>query len=327
MPGMIAAPISAAGLPSATPGLLWASADPNAAATPTPFQPIPPTPVYIPTEFPTPTPLPPTPAPPEERKGPASKVDRPEGQVTILLLGSDHRPWWGRLFRTDTIILATLNPSLGTVSLVSFPRDLYVHIPGWGQDRINTAWGHGGFESLAKTLEYNFGVYPDHYVLINFSSFKRVVDSLGGLEVEVNTPLADYYRGRYVTVDQGVHTMDADKVLWYVRSRKTSNDFARNRRQQEVLQAMVSKFLSLDAVKRAPELYNIYKDSVTTDMGLADMLPLLPLATQLSDSSRIRQHYIGPKQFYYWITPGGAMVLLPRQDAILKIIRQALGGE
>lgn len=296
----------------------------DATATATPFQPIPPTAVFYPTETPTPTPIPTaTPVPQvESRVG----VEVPADQINYLLLGSDARPG-SRNFRTDTIILASINPTLGTVSLVSFPRDLYVNIPGWGQDRINTAWAHGGFKKLAETINANFGVRPTNYVLINFSNFKRLIDGLGGLEIEVGAPVSDYYRGRYITIKPGVKQMDADLVLWYVRTRKTTNDFARNRRQQEVLRALVKKFLSLDAIARAPELYAIYSSSVTTDLGLGDMLPLIPLAAQLTDTSRIHHYYIGPKQVYDWITPGGAMVLLPRQDAIMKVMRQALKGQ
>jgi len=294
--------------------------------TPTPFQPLPPTPVYLPTSTPAPTatPLPtatPTAIPQENTPG---SWKTPAGQINILLLGSDARPWDVK-FRTDTIILATINPQTGTVNLTSFPRDLFINIPGWGQNRINTAYQYGGFKLLSKTLAANFDIQVDHYVLINFSSFKRLVDSLGGLEVEVGQPLTDYRPGYgYVNISEGRVKMDADMVLWYVRSRKTTNDFARNRRQQEIIQALLEKFLSMDAVTRAPEFYEIYKDSVTTNLSFSDMLPLLPIAANLTDPSKLNQYYIGPKQVYDWITPAGAMVLMPRPDEIRRILRKSL---
>jgi LCP family protein required for cell wall assembly len=331
LPGLSATPISAAAQPTSSPGAELVEPGPDATVTPTPFQPLPPTAVYLPTDLPTLTPTPtatptPTPPVPVAPAGPAGSLPSTPGQINILLLGSDKRPW-DVGFRTDTIILATLNPSKGTVSLTSIPRDLYINIPGWGVDRINTAWGHGGFKKLAATLEFNFGVTPDHYVLINFSSFKRIIDSLGGLDVNVQTQVSDYRNGRYVTVNPGVHHMDADDVLWYVRSRKTTNDFARARRQHEALMALFDKMLTLNAVKRVPEFYNIYKENVTTDLGLTDILSMLPLAAKLTDPSQIHHYYIGPKQVYDYITPGGAMVLLPRQDKIMDVFRQALGGE
>ncbi len=299
----------------------------DATATPTPFQPLPPTPEVLPTEVvtviptETPTPTPQITLPPEGQ--PEQTLEQPEGKrINILLLGADKRPG-SSLFRTDTIILVTLNPESNQVNMTSFPRDLYVTLPGWGSNRINTAWVYGGYKMLSNTFKHNFGIKPDYYVLINFSSFKGVVDGLGGLDVNVGLPLSDYRAGYWVNIPAGVVHMDADTVLWYVRSRKTSNDFARNRRQQEVLQAIFEKMLSMDAVKRAPEFYEIYKDSVTTDLSLVDMLSWLPLAARLAESRNIKQYFVGPKQVYDWITPEGAMVLLPNQQAVMQVIRKS----
>lgn len=318
-----------AAVAEATPTAVMVFAPPDATVTPTPFQPLPPTEVFWPTATPLPTATPPPPTPTLQPffPNPAAVTHRgleePEGQTTILLLGSDKRPW-DTIFRTDTIILAVINPDAGTVNLVSFPRDLYVNIPGWGYQRINTAYQHGGFDLLAQTLESNFGVRPDHYVLINFSSFKRIIDSLGGLDVEVAESVSDYKDGYWTTVPAGTVHMDADLVLWYVRTRKTSNDFARSRRQQEVLNALLDKFLSMDAIKKAPEFYLIYKDTVSTDLGFPDLVRMLPAAAKVTDRSHLRHYYIGPQQVYDWITPDGGMVLMPQQEAIMEVLREAL---
>ncbi len=248
---------------------------------------------------------------------------QPSGQMNILLLGSDQRPW-DTIFRTDTVILATFNRDLGTVNLTSFPRDLYVTLPGWGTDRINTAYERGGFRLFGETFTYKFGVKPDNYVLINFSSFKQVIEKIGGLDVNVGKTVSDYRNGYWYTMEAGKVHMDADDVLWYVRTRKTSNDFARTQRQQEVLRAIIEKMLTMETISHAPELYEIYKGSVTTDLTFADILPWLPLGITVMDTSRIHQYFIGPEQTYDWITYEGAMVLLPRQDAIAEIMRQAL---
>lgn len=326
-PGMTIIPISAASQPTYTPRPPLVTVPPDATATATPFQPLPPTAVYYPTDISTATPTATPKSQPPEPEAPIASFERPPDQINILLLGTDQRPWSAN-FRTDTIILLTLNPSLGTVSLTSFPRDLYVFIPGFTYERINTAFYRGGFGMIASTFQYNFGVRPDRYILVHKNSFKRAIDTLGGLDVNVGVALSDYRRGYgYVTIPTGINPMDADTVLWYARSRKTTNDFARTRRQQEVLLAIGTKFLSLNAIKRVPELYQIYNQSVTTDMTLGDILPLLPLAAQLTDTSRIHHYFIGPKQTYDWITPGGGMVLLPRQAAITKVLRQALGGQ
>lgn len=321
--GNMPVPIGSLSNPNPVAQLFQGAAD--ATATPTPFQPLPPTAVYIPTVTPTPDPaaVEPTPSAPEENESEVIPIGQPTDQVHILLLGSDARPGQ-RFFRTDTIIFATITPSLGTVNLLSFPRDLWVNIPGWGQDRINTAWVRGGYPKLKATLEHNFGLSPDFYVLVNFSSFKRIIDSLGGLEVNVGARLSDTYRYRPITIKPGRQNMDADMLLWYVRSRKTSNDFARNRRQQEVLVALGEKLLSMDAVRRAPEMYSIYKGSVTTDMSLVDILPLLPVAAQLKD---INNYFVGSGKVSPWVTPGGAMVLLPKMDKIKIVVQKTLSGQ
>jgi LCP family protein required for cell wall assembly len=330
-------PFSAAGAPANVPVAMQAptsypapafnlvTVPPDATATPTPFQPLPPTAIFMPTNTPVPsfTPLPPTPTFAPAPQASKSGMQQPSGQMNILLLGSDQRPG-GRNFRTDTIILATINPDLGTVNLTSFPRDLYLMLPGYGMQRINTAYEFGGIKMLFNTFQQNFGVRPDHYVLINFSSFKQVIDSLGGLDVNVAQTVSDYRDGRWYTVQVGLQHMNADDALWYVRTRKTTNDFARSRRQQEVMHAIFNKMLSINAIKRVPELYGIYHNSVTTDLGFTDIVRLLPFAARLTDTSQIHNYFIGPGQVYDWITPDGGMVLLPRQDAIQNVLRKSL---
>src|SRR3990172_2667849 len=316
----------------------------NATATATPFQPLPPTPTYLPTA----TPLPPTPLPPSEAPKrqkdkttkfpgpseyspiaippPVDRIKQPDGQVNILLMGSDQRRHSSG-FRADTLVLLTLNPESKTVSLTSFPRDLYVYIPGWSMQRINTAHAHGGFETTQMAFAYNLGVWPDYYILINFWSFVRIIDELGGIKVDVEQGLGDHRdRYGYYYIPPGKTHMDGETALWYSRSRYSTNDFDRNRRQQEVLQALAERLISIDAIAKAGKLYDIYKENVTTDLNFSDIVPLLPLAAQLADTSRINHYYIGSKQVTGWITPTGAQVLLPDRDAVLKVMRQALNG-
>jgi LCP family protein required for cell wall assembly len=251
---------------------------------------------------------------------------KPSDQVNILLLGSDQRlNEYG--LRTDTLLLVTLNPSQGTASLTSLPRDLYIYIPGYTVQRINTAYGFGGFETLAMTFEYNLGVRPDHYALINFWSFSQAVDSLGGVDVNVGMPFSDHrdgYGDYYVPA--GMVHMDGATALWYVRARYTTSDFDRGRRQKEVLTAAFNKVLSLDGISRASELYQIYAQNVTTDLTFEDIAPLLPLAAQLADTSRISSYAIGPQQVYDFRNTQGSAVLCPNSsEDLLAVMRQALG--
>lgn len=318
-----AAPAQISAGPGNSIALIVAPSD--ATPTVTPFLPIPPTPTYIPTAFPT---LLPTANPenPSGEIGPVELLDSTDEHINILLLGSDQRVGEGG-FRTDTIILLSVNSSQKTASMVSFPRDLYVYIPGWTYQRINTAMFHGDFEILAQTIEYNFGVKPEYYVMINFWAFEEVIDSLDGIDVQVARTLTDQRSGYgQYTVPAGQVYMDGTTALWYARSRSSTNDFDRTSRQQEVTQAIIERLLSMNAIERADELYDIYIENVSTNLTWPDIVPMLPLAVQLSDTSRIQHYFIGPAEVINWITPSGGQVLLPRQAAIIAVLRQALGN-
>jgi LCP family protein required for cell wall assembly len=258
---------------------------------------------------------------------PVGMITQPQNQLNILLLGSDIRPNSSD-FRTDTIILMTVNKDLGTVHLTSIPRDLFVYIPGWTVQRINTAMNYGGYETLAMTLAYNFGVYPDHYVMVNFSNFIEIINSLGGIEVEVGEDFSDQRTGYdWYQVKKGTVHMDGDTALWYVRSRYTSSDIDRLRRAQEVIQAIGYRLLSFDALTRSNELYEIYKDSVQTDLGLWDISDLLPAAKILINTQKIDRTAIGYDMLYDWVEPyTGAMVLIPNRYAIRQLMYEILNS-
>jgi LCP family protein required for cell wall assembly len=220
----------------------------------------------------------------------------------------------------------TLNKELDRVSLVSFPRDLYVYVPGWTMQRINTAHPHGGFEMTQDTFAYNFGLEPDYFVLINFWSFVQVIDNLGGINVNVAVSLTDQRDGHGdYTVPAGLVHMDGETALWYARSRYSSSDFERNRRQQEVLLGMFFRLISLNGLQRAPELYNLYVNNVVTNAVFTDLAPFLGLAGDVADDTSILSSYtIDRSHVTSYTTSAGAAVLLPNYDAIEATIRQAL---
>ena len=256
---------------------------------------------------------------------PASIFPRPDGQVYILLLGSDQRPNDGG-FRTDTMILVTINAE-GKASLTSIPRDLYVYIPGWMMQRINTAQGYGGFDTTVMTFEYNFGIRPDYYVLINFDGFRSIVDDLGGITVNVSQNFSDSRSGytNGYTVYAGSVEMDSETALWYIRSRYSSSDIDRLRRSQEVLQAIGTKLLTLDGISHLPMLFSAYKSSVETNLTLDAATRLIPAMKLIKDPTQVRRFVIGYDQVYDWVDPGtGAQVLVPIPEEIQKIIQQAI---
>jgi LCP family protein required for cell wall assembly len=339
---------------------------PNPSPTPTPFQPVPWTPTgNVPSQpvaaavFPSVTPPPPTvtPLPTIDPNllintvVPFSTID-PSGSdsqvlnngqetVNFLLIGSDKRP--GGSFRTDTMVIAILRPNDGQVSLISIPRDLWVSIPGWENQRINTAYQHGisvgypggGPGLLKDTIQYNLGIRIDHTAMVEFDGFRQIVNTLGGVDVPVACPYTDWRlidpsydpenenNWQLYTTGPGVIHMDGDLALWYARSRQKSSDFDRGRRQQEVLRALFVQALQSGTIKRIPELYNDLRSTVETDLSLGDILQLAVYAPKMTNAD-IRSYYIRPPYVSSTITAGGAYVLLPNEEALQQMLTEAL---
>lgn len=302
--------------------------DSNAAPTLTPFQPIAPTATLGPTNTPQPSATPTIQPSPTLATVVRLGLQKPAGQINIAILGSDYRPNQG--YRTDIILILSLNPDKGTASLTSFPRDLYVNIPGVGMNRINAAQPFGGFALTAATLKENFDITVDYYIMTNFTGFKGIIDTLGGISVNAGAKLYDTCDlpqavDKHCYVPVGNTTMDGATALWYVRSRHTSNDFDRTRRAQEVMSAIFQKIMSLDALNRGAELYTLFVSSVETDLPVDKALQLLPFSSQIvSNPSIVRRYAIGANDVTNYIVPeNGSMVLIPDPISIGEIIRQA----
>lgn len=296
--------------------------------TPTPFQPVADNPGE--TTNPEVTPEPGT--DPEIEPTPTTRVlKKPDGQVNIILLGSDARPDEGG-FRTDIIVWVSLNPKDGYVSAVSFPRDLYVNIPGYGENRINVAFPRGGFDLLADTFEDNFGVRPDNYLMVDFNGFKSVINNLGGITVQTQRGLSDtcakwINSSGYCSVGPGPVHMNGELALWYARSRYSTNDIDRARRAQEVIEAIFNRLMSFDVILKAPDLYQAYINYVDTDIRLTDVVGLLPLANEVYKNGDIRSYVIGYDYAYDWVTWQGAQVLVPDYESIIELMIEALSLE
>jgi len=282
---------------------------------------------------------PPTPIPP-----PTTPQYFPPDAVNVLLLGSDRRS--GRSFRTDTIIVVSLQPSAHAAALISIPRDLYVYLPGFNMQRVNAAlilgeeYGYpgGGRAMLADTLLYNLGIPIHYYAQVEMSGFQAIVDQVDGIDVNVACSYTDWRlrnpslnpevedNWTLFTAPSGVVHMDGDYALWYARSRARSSDFDRARRQQEVLRALHRQALRLDLIPQIPNLYNELIQSISTDLSLADLVRLAPLAVRI-DPSQVRSRFIGRDQVTSWRTPTGGQVLLPKPEAIDRLLRDALAFE
>ena len=224
------------------------------------------------------------------------------------------------------MVLVVLKPG-GSVSLVSFPRDLWIYLPGKFMERLNTSQEYGGFGLTQSTFQYNFGFTPQSYVLTNFSGFQSIIDSLGGIDVQVSQTFSDARDGHPngYTVHAGLVPMDSATALWYIRARKTTSDLDRLRRTQEVIFAIGKKLLSLNALTHIPQLYAGFRSAIVTDMTVQNVSTLLPIL-QAMDPGKIQRYAISADQVTSFITSGGADVLLPRPDAIRQVLLQAMGN-
>jgi len=247
-----------------------------------------------------------------------------------MVLGSDYRPQAG--FRTDILLLIAMDKNSGKMSFVSFPRDLWVSIPGYGEQRINTVMQLGGFQLLAETLQSNFGVYPTQYAMIDMEGFLHVIDVLGGITFTTESYTADACEtsldpDRWCELGPGTVTLDRQWALWYVRARYNSSDFDRMRRTQEVVQAVIDKVISPTGMLKIGELTRIYDTEVESNINPDQLLPLTQLSLNFDSSQDIRRFTIGPDQVTSWQTPNGGAVLLPNTEAIQAILQEALNFE
>lgn len=249
----------------------------------------------------------------------------PEGQLNIALLGVDD--YGEGNFRTDVIMILSIDPSHDTTTLISFPRDLYVTIPGCGEDRINNAWRCGGFQNFQATFETNFGFKPDYYAMVNFNAFEAVVNSIDGIDVEVTQRFEDgcfLNEKRWCILEAGTTHMNGEWALWYSRARYSTSDFDRNRRAQDVVQAIAKKALNLNMLTKAPELYGIYREYVDTNLPLSVLLANIGRFNDLTNFDNLRRFAISPEMAVDWIIATGAEVLIPDHSMIEPMLNEAL---
>lgn len=257
-------------------------------------------------------------------------------RVNILLMGIDRRPGEAFISRTDTMMLISIDPTSESVSILSIPRDLYVAIPGYGSDRINTAFVYGargdnptGGAALAmQTVEYNLGVPVHHYAMVDFSAVIKGVDALGGVDLYVPYTINDptYPDMNYgydpLYIPAGQHHMDGITALKYARTRHGDSDIHRAQRQQQVILAVRSKVLALgigEMVKRAPVLYQQLNNGIMTDLSLEQLLTLGQLAGDI-ETENIRNEVLGFEYVSSYRTPQGASVLVLDNAAAAPLI-------
>jgi LCP family protein required for cell wall assembly len=276
-------------------------------------------------------------------------------RINLLLLGYGG-PGHDGPYLTDSIMLVSIRPDTHQAIMISLPRDLWVKIPALPNNRylmgkLNSAYAigidhasypnvrsdwktpTGGGDLAAATVSQITGQPIDYWVGIDFKAFRDVVDALGGVRVDVPTTLDDPYfpRGEttgmmHVHIDAGWQQFDGERALEYARSRETTSDFDRSRRQQLIMLAVRQRIFSLNAVPRMLSLLGALQDNVRTNLRPADFRPLADLAGQIKDpdirrvsidtSNLLRSGYLGGQ---YILKP-----LDPTDGALREFIAAAL---
>lgn len=229
-------------------------------------------------------------------------------KATVMIMGVDERD--DDVGRSDTLMIASIDPKSNQAALLSVPRDTRVKIKGHGFDKINAAYAYGKRKLSQDTVENLLGVNIDHYVIINTKSFKKVIDAIGGIDIDV--PKRMHYEdpwdddgGLLIDFQPGMQHMDGAKAITYVRYRDEEGDLGRIRRQQDFMRACVDKVLSPAIIPKLPSVIKEIMESVETDMSLREILEFVGTLKE-SKENGLKTDMVPGKPLYiegisYWI--------------------------
>jgi LCP family protein required for cell wall assembly len=259
-------------------------------------------------------------------------VDTPEidftSRINVLIMGLDYRDWEANEGppRSDTMMLLTLDPVTKTAGMLSIPRDLWVNIPGFGQNKINTAYflgeanrlPGGGPELASRTVEEFLGIDVHYWAQVDFTAFVQFIDYIGGVKIDIPEKIKLSLLGttKNVVLQPGVQTLTGEIALAYARNRTEGDgDFSRAQRQQTVVLAIRNQLLRADIQKiffgNPKGIWDIFSQNIHTNIPFVDAFNLGKLALQINPE-QISQHVIAPPEYVTLETsPDGLSILKP----------------
>ena len=267
-----------------------------------------------------------------ETSTPARQQTTARNTVNVLVVGLDNVEGGSR---TDAIALAIFDAGNMGLRIASIPRDSRVYIPGKSWDKINHAYVYGGIRLLRETLVNLTGLPIDYFVKINYKTFPRIIDLLGGIDIYVEKRLVynDYSGKLFINIPAGQQHMDGKTALGYVRFRHDPlGDIGRVRRQQGFIDLVMKKLKSPAIIPRIPALVNEVLDAVDTDLAPLEALKLMQFANSLPPD-RIKM-FMAPgktgfsKNVSYWILDNKAFsaqleaTLPPADDELLETVSE-----
>ena len=229
-------------------------------------------------------------------------------KATVMIMGVDERA--DDVGRSDTLMIATLDPEKNQAAILSVPRDTRVKISGHGFDKINAAYAYGGRQLTQKTIENLLNTHIDHYIKINIHGFTKIIDALGGIDIDVEKRM--YYEdpwdddgGLYIDLQPGMQHMDGKTAITYVRYRDEEGDIGRIKRQQNFMKAVMDKLVSPTIIPKLPSIVSAVSDSVETDMSVSEILSFIG-TLQEAKNNGLKSDMIPGKPVYiedvsYWV--------------------------
>ena len=229
-------------------------------------------------------------------------------KATVMIMGVDERA--DDVVRSDTLMIATLDPDKNQAALLSVPRDTRVKIKGHGFDKINAAYAYGGRKLTQETIESLLNTHIDHYIKINVHGFTKIIDALGGIDIDVEKRM--YYEdpwdddgGLYIDLQPGMQHMDGKTAITYVRYRDEEGDIGRIKRQQNFMKAVMDKLVSPTIIPKLPAIVSAVSDSVETDMSVSEILSFLGTLQDAKDNG-LKSEMLPGKPVYiegisYWV--------------------------
>lgn len=264
---------------------------------------------------------------------PTVTLDRPlDETINVLVLGSDKRAR-STTWRTDVIMIVALDMKNGRVGVISIPRDVYVsRMPGHQANKINTVdyFGEtdepgGGPKLLSRIIEDKMGIPIHHYIRFNFETFREVVDALDGVEVKFDCAFYGDLGGRSkwmkLQLDPGVHRLNGDEAIIYVRSRAVGGDLDRAKRQQRFIWSIREQVLHENLLPKLPALYGALKGSVQTDIGLLEAVRMARFALTLNPAD-VHAFVISPPDMLGAGWAGRMSVFFPRWSVIADRVQR-----
>lgn len=241
------------------------------------------------------------------------------GETNILVLGIDDA---GYTNRSDTVMVAHIDPSNNSAGLISIPRDTRIAIPGRGEDKINHAHAYGGPDLTRRTIEKFLGVKIPYYVTINITGLEKIIDEIGGVEIDVEKRMyyVDYSQNLFVDLHQGRQRLSGNKALSYLRYRSDGGDLHRIARQQKFLSALAAQLATKENIINSPSIVLKLVSCMNTNLSTKQIIGLAINMRKIMDFGQIKMTSVSG----YDEMINGVYYMRPNYEAVKADVEQYL---